>query len=160
MAKTVTMSIEITLSQLRRGERGSVLAPIWISLQGAEFPMADWWDFPVVVLSALVAGVVKVGGEGGPDARCHFLDGPFHLRLHRAVGGVIRIEGVDTGPSDSGTVLGTAELTWDHLARKTEDAAARLLEECDRRHWDSPDINALKLTLESLRAACRVRGPN
>lgn len=160
MAQTASMDVQLTFSQLRAGQSGSVLAPIWVTLGGTAFPMEDWWDFPVVVLGSLAGALVDVGGTADGKATSYFFDGPYEIRLQAIGDGVVRVEGAKIGVHDMGAVLARTEVRWMHLAAVVEDVAVRLLEECERTAWTGPDVRALFAVVSSLQRLRASRGPS
>ncbi|MBX7196308.1 MAG: hypothetical protein K1X94_29920 [Sandaracinaceae bacterium] len=160
MAHTAKVDLVLRASEVRAGRPSPAVSPVWLTLNGTPFPMADWWDFPVVVLRSLTGAVVEVSDAHTAVAKCYFFDGPYYLRLRRRPDGAIRIEAIDEGVRDEGVTVVVVDVAWEDLARTVEASALELLEACRRRRWDDSDVRALRSNVRSLQAARRARGPS
>jgi hypothetical protein len=116
---------------------GAVTGQFWLRFAAPvgtprAVPEANWFDFPVPVLSWWLEALARVAA--GADAALRFMDGPHVLTL---------------APSSAGLLLFRGEGFEEQAPAAPFEASLRAvamltLAECERRGWSSRDILELR----------------
>jgi hypothetical protein len=80
------VEIIIDSATLELSASGAVVGKVWLSVDGDEFPEAQWYDLPAAVLQAWLHGFDQLVSSGEGTVKLQFLDGPFHFTLMAAGG--------------------------------------------------------------------------
>lgn len=137
---------------------GIVRGQIVLRIGSADYPAANWHDFPVAVLVAW-CGELSTLLKGDADLiSMHFMDGPFvaHLRRKSASEGQLRFEWRHEAGASALLDVG---VELEALARSVVHAADLTLRECMRQGWWSRDEETLQTAAANLQAALSQTGP-
>src|SRR5689334_4734917 len=116
------------LGMLKVRPQGPAIAGIWFVTGGAEFPMAGWNDFVVVVLGWWLAAILRLLHNHSRSERVHFMDGPYAVEVCKAQRGRLRLT-MFAGPSGGREVaVGEADAT--HFIGDLATQARKVLNEC------------------------------
>lgn len=147
MISTARLLLDVT--HVERASSGSVLAGIWLHLDGTDFPGTGWEDFVVSVLSWWVGASLRIlRGEPGP-AELRFLDGPYFVEVEPSAGGSWRLELVRD--RSSGMVTQTAIVDPTPLLESMVVAADTMLAICRARGWENHESISLASSVSDLR---------
>jgi hypothetical protein len=124
---------------LRHGDRGG-------NGVRADFPEAEWTDFPVIVLGWWLAALDGLAG-GAAQAACYFMDGPFSFTAAAGAGrGLLRVRCVEHGVGDE-TLVAEFTVPTAEVHETVRAAARSALAECERRGWADADVDELRRVL-------------
>ncbi|HET7550630.1 MAG TPA: hypothetical protein VFK04_05025 [Gemmatimonadaceae bacterium] len=116
---------------------GAVTGQLWLHFAmpvgiPRAVPEANWFDFPVPVLSWWLEALARVAS--GSDAALRFMDGPYVLALMPSSAGLLLFRG--EGFEEEAPVAS--------FEASLRAAAMLTLAECERRGWSSRDILELR----------------
>lgn len=69
--------IRLRTSEFLRRRSGSVVGPVWLEMDGQEFPIDVWYDFPVVIAGWWLSNVKSLIANEAVKCACPFMDGPY-----------------------------------------------------------------------------------
>jgi hypothetical protein len=145
-----TARVVLDVTNVERASSGSVLAGIWLRIDGRDFPDTGWEDFAVSVLTWWVGASLRLlTGKPGP-AELRFLDGPYLVELERSVDDAWRLKLVQD--RSSGKVTQTAIIDPKPLLLSMVAAADSMLAICRARGWENHESTALAGYVSDLRA--------
>ena len=132
---------------LTRSARGQTTGVIYALLDDHPFPEAQWSDLIVPVLHGWTADLLGFCRGNGDAVQLHFMDGPYTLEIRRQQLGKCRISCVRG--RNAVEYVGES-LPFRDVIAAFGDAAAAVIDECDRRGWTSRDIVELRLARTAL----------
>lgn len=146
-------SVEIVVvpRSLDRSTAGGITGPIWLRHGGcaeraADFPEANWVDFPVVILGWWLTELGMLARGGTKRAACRFMDGPVYFTAADAGPTLLRVRCLERRMNmDGDAVEAEFVVVAAKLYASVRAAALAVLAECDRRGWsDDRDVDALR----------------
>lgn len=144
------MSVYLTIDSATIDARASrpALGCIHISMDGVEFPSADWDDFIVVVVGWWTKAVCKIiSGSSGHEV-VDFMEGPHSVEIEKAADGILRFRGL-TGDGRR-KVFAEADEDATSFAKDLLRQAKAVLTACKEKGWISPDLDELKSSVGAL----------
>lgn len=138
----------LDLGMLKVRPQGPAIAGMWFLTGHAEFPMAGWSDFVVVVLGWWLAAILRLMHNESRSERVNFMDGPYAIEVCKAQHGKLRLT-MFAGPS-GGREVAVGEADGKHFMSDLVTQARKVLNECKLRDWWSSDAEALESHLETL----------
>jgi hypothetical protein len=149
----MSLDVVLDLSVLERTEKGSIVARVWLVLDGYAFPERAWSDLVVVVLGWWSEQLLQSDTDGA-TLTLLFMDGPYSARLRPDAEdddwsvSLLR----DRGPSDGRQdATGVVDLT--EFAASVLTAAREVIEACKQKGWsDDPEVVKLGRLSDALSA--------
>jgi hypothetical protein len=80
-SKAVAMSFSVNLRTSEFAQRRLVKGPIWLEIDGQEFPIDGWYDFPVVILGWWLCNMKPLLADRAIKCECAFMDGPYKYEI-------------------------------------------------------------------------------
>jgi|CXWL01.1.fsa_nt_gi hypothetical protein len=139
------VSVDVDLASVYQSSAGgttygviTVVGPDWV------YPSDKWSDFIIRVLVQFLAAFEHITSRVDASARCDFMDGPYGVRLTSTSATHWLIECM----SEKGIgARYSAEVTAQLFACNVSSVAARVLNECKKNGFTSPEIEALSSLL-------------
>ncbi len=73
------MSFSVKLKPADYVKRRSVTGPIWLEMNGQQFPIDVWYDFPVAILGFWLDNMKPLLTNRATQCECPFMDGPYRF---------------------------------------------------------------------------------
>ncbi len=131
----------VKVNTFSRTKLGRTTGVIFCSLEGYDFPVYNWDDFPIVILGWWIDSLNSLGEEGSSQELL-FMDGPFALNLTVVERGWCEIEGVEGGVISS---LGIYSI--DEIKSSFNETAREIIDFCIEKNWDYEDVRSLAAKL-------------
>ena len=136
------VEIVVDATSLSRSERGSITGRIFLRSPGGEFPDSQWSDFPVVILSSWVEGLVRVASGEDRVFTGLFMDGPFSFTVRLVTSNVAEVL---WGPRDNQAPVQQVDVR--SLLVSAAAAGSAVAQACHASGWTSGDVEALEQAL-------------
>jgi hypothetical protein len=137
------VSIVVDPSSLTRTASGGVAGKLLLRGEAADFPAADWFDFPLVVLAWWIDGLSKLVSGEAATFQGLFMEGPYAFTLQSETDG---FSAISWGVRGKEHPVGTVSLR--HLHKEAVEAGAAVARECRTRSWHGADLRELEEVLE------------
>jgi hypothetical protein len=149
MTEPVRFSIGCAVATLQRSTKGSITGNVHVELGTFVFPDRGWSDFVVVILGWWLKALKKlVNGE--KRVELPFMDGPYAIYVTAVESTMCTLECVKKAREP--LVVLSARVELGRLISETERAATQLIEACESRDWQSPDVDTLRHLLSRPRS--------
>lgn len=141
----------ITPSSFNRSSLGSVSGEIYLQMGNSFFPEKHWSDLVVPVAAEWVRATANIIFGNSTWEEVFFMDGPFSVKLAIETDNSIRLDLLGPQRYPVGhTVIDAAD-----LFRSVQRAGRAVLDECQRRGWNSTDLEKLAQQLSDARIRLR-----
>ncbi|HEY5042927.1 MAG TPA: hypothetical protein VIK53_13090 [Verrucomicrobiae bacterium] len=137
--------VEVDTSTLEKSSHGSITGVIRIQIDNVSFPDTRWNDFPVVILSWWLEPVCRIMQGKTRIWGCKFMDGPVTVRLEQQHDDTWTLRCFH-----GDRVEFTATTSCRAFINSLLDAARQILRECQRRGWQSRDIEILDSAVRTI----------
>lgn len=135
------------VATLKTDPGGAATANIWLDINGRPFPMHQWNDFAVVVMSWWAGAILRLV-RGSISETVDFMDGPYTVEITKTPSGLLRFRAFE-GTNRSNEIAfgeGAAKPFISRLISESQD----ILSACGRQEWWSKDAEILKSSVEAL----------
>jgi hypothetical protein len=127
----------------------SITAGIWWRTNETPFPEERWSDFAVVVLGWWIEAALGLLDYGG-TAVFRFMDGPFAVRASAPSRSDTWILGFERNDKPWDGSPGQVIAGREGIIRGLHSAGVRILEACEKKKMESPDVTSLRALLSKL----------
>lgn len=141
------VEVVVDARSLSRSPSGSISGRIFLRGPAGEFPDADWFDFPVVVLSWWIEGLTRIASGHGRSFTGVFMDGPFSFTVRLVSGNVAELL---WGTRDHPVTVQQIELR--SLLMSAASAGAEVAQVCHTNGWSGRDVQVLEQALAAAAA--------
>jgi hypothetical protein len=123
---------------------GNITGEIWLEVEGFEFPVKRWSDFPVIILEWWLNALFEPWSGKEGQGECHFMDGSYSFEVSKEQDAfVLRCYSDPHFPTRRKCEWeGAVDLS--DLLRQVLGAASVVIRECQSRSWATPDTEALE----------------
>jgi hypothetical protein len=136
------IAIVVDPASLKREASGNVVGALALRGEAAEFPMAGWFDFPVVVLAWWIQGLFELSSGTSESFQGLFMEGPYAFTVRTDAGGVAAVA---WGHRGNEVPVGTMPLQ--DLLQSAVCAGEMVAEACRAQKWRNSDLNHLEEAL-------------
>ncbi len=126
---------------------GRATANIWLEINGRDFPMRQWNDFVIVVMSWWAAAMLRLV-RGSIAETVDFMDGPFTVEITKTPAGLLRFRALEGSNRSNEMAIG--EGTSNSFISRLISESQEVLSSCRRRAWWSKDAEILESSIEAL----------
>jgi hypothetical protein len=144
------MSFFVKIQSNKFVKRHLVTGPIWLEMDGQDFPIDAWYDFPVVILGWWLSNLNPLFANKAVRCKCPFMDGPYQFEViarKQADWAVIFIR----DDLDGEKILLKGEVAPIVLISEVLSAADIVIALCKQKGWDSDDLVTLEKEAEAVR---------
>jgi hypothetical protein len=142
------MSFSIKLRPSAMEKRHLVVGPIWLEIDGKDFPGEGWDDFPVVILGWWLSEVKPLLTNQTGSCECLFMDGPYEFEVNvlgKELWGFTLIKrGLDDKGEDVKVCLMEKQTAPKIFISELISAANMLVNLCRQNGWESDDLITLE----------------
>lgn len=152
----MSFSVKLRASELRRGKAEEVLVvgPIWLEMNGRDFPGEGWYDFPVVILGWWLNNIKPLIANQAARCECLFMDGPYLFEVTAQKQGHWVISFI-RDDLDGKKYLAKGEIAPPALISEVLSAADTVIDLCKQRGWESEDLVTLEKETEEVKKLTR-----
>jgi hypothetical protein len=124
---------------MKKTRSGAIWGPIWIALDGDDFPEENWNDMPVALAGEFAAALRRL--KIGSAEIVRFFDGPLSVRFRRTTPRLVEVS-LDGGRVRS-DLAGTVD--FDELLMTVQGAVSDIYLGCIKFGWaENDDVRRLK----------------
>jgi hypothetical protein len=137
----MTLALRIDMNSLEKAASGVIWGSVWLEIEGADFPEANWSDLAVAFAVDILKAVRTIHCRGYAQ-RIQFFDGPFWVELEQPGADAIVIstnQGV-TGRYSSEEIRG--------FVNQLEATSRQLVRACRDKGWaGQADVRNLEILI-------------
>lgn len=142
--KTETLNIGQGKSQLITGE-------ICLAIGDVFFPELYWNDFVVIVLTWWLDAIKKLKKSAIEEVcEFRFMDGPFFVKGIKIDKKTIVMNFMKERMNGDDMIFSSENCSIDNLTHSLFVASSNVIEEIDKRKWDTKDINDLRCAMKTI----------
>ena len=142
------MSFSIKLRPSAMEKRRLVVGPIWLEIDGHDFPGEGWDDFPVVILGWWLSEVKPLLINRAGSCRCLFMDGDYKFEISVLGKELWRFNFTEERLNEKGEdveeCLMEKEVIPKVFISELISAANTLVNLCRQNGWESDDLTTLE----------------
>jgi hypothetical protein len=127
----------------------SITAAIWWRANETTFPAERWSDFAVVVLGWWIEAALELLDCGGTTV-FRFMDGPFGVRASAPSRSDTWVLGFERNDKPWDRSPGQVIAAREGIIRGLHSAGVKMLEACEKKRIESPDLMSLRALLSRL----------
>lgn len=145
------MSVSVKLRTEEFEKRNLVVGPIWLEMNGQEFPIDVWYDFPVVILGWWLNSLKPLIAHRAVRCECLFMDGPYLFEVtaqERAAWTIVFIR----DELDGKKYLLEGEVAPRVLISEVLSAANVVADLCSQKGWASDDLVTLESEIRGIKS--------
>jgi UDP-N-acetylglucosamine 2-epimerase (non-hydrolysing)/GDP/UDP-N,N'-diacetylbacillosamine 2-epimerase (hydrolysing) len=146
------LRISIDPPAMDRSRRGTIFGHICFFIGDQAFPSAWYTDLVVAFICVWLEAIVKILAGKRNYERVRFYHNPYSVDVSSAEEGAVDLEFIWHNASTD-QLITSFHARIRELAQQSMEAAARILEVCEERGWEDPDIQKLSATLKDAKAA-------
>ena len=141
--------ILVDAQALRPGHAGPITGPISLWINGESFPIKNWSDFIVVVLTWWGHSLIRLVRQQSSLEKIPFMDGPFEVEVQARAPTTWQVRAYRRGRVHREQIF-DAVCEPTALIESFVAASAAVLQACQERGFRSADISRLSISLLEL----------
>jgi len=133
-----SLNVAVNVEALERTRTGSITGPIWLHLEGRDFPEKDWFDFPVALLNSWIEEVSALRRGEFQTGTIRFMEGPLTVAVRLLSNATAR-----ASFTRSEQALFGSNVDVDQFLRSAKTAGRLLAGACMMRGWLDEEVMRL-----------------